>query len=108
MFTLHLQTTVGQAVVEAPTVRYTYQTSMADANTTTTNVTLLKTEDSTQTEYHKDHHLCHTVSVLNYAYMLCCQAERTGEYVTDLGNKYEILEDKKQSHLKELMYSRNK
>lgn len=104
MFTVHLQTTVGQAVVETPTVRYTYQTSMADVNTTTTNVTLLKTEDSTQTEYHKEHHLCHTVSVA-YQHMLLCFFQGSANWQIrsiDQGNKYGILYDKKRNNLREL------
>uniref|UniRef100_A0A1B6GH52 Protein krueppel n=1 Tax=Cuerna arida TaxID=1464854 RepID=A0A1B6GH52_9HEMI len=50
-------TTVAQAVVDTPAVRYSYQTctSMAATNTTT-NITLLKTEDSTQTDYQKELH----------------------------------------------------
>lgn len=45
-------TTVSQAsIVETPSIRFSYQTP--DNSNTTTNVTLLKTEDSTQTEYHK-------------------------------------------------------
>lgn len=55
MFQIQPTTVTQGSMVEAQTVRFSYQTpANVVTSNTTTNVTLLKTEDSTQTEYQKE------------------------------------------------------